>query len=99
MLCIIHVQLHFCRSPTAKFLQGYIILVAEDLLNSSIMCVTDRLMDLSSIYNCLKPLRQLTVITYGEKLDVSSIMHDNYLLKHLRAGSKEDSNLSGPACL
>lgn len=65
------------------------------------MCVTDRLVDLSSIYNCLKPLRQLTVITYSEKLDVSSIMHDNYLLNHLRARSKEDSNLSGPhsACL
>lgn len=56
------------------------------------MCVTDCLMDLSSsICNCLKPLWQLTVITYSEKL--SSIMHDNYLLNSFRAGNKEDSNL------
>lgn len=38
---------------------------------------------------------------FSEKLDISSIMHDNYLWNSLRAGNKEDSSLSGPhsSCL
>lgn len=73
-----------------------VTLLAEDLLNFSIMCVTDCFMDISSsICNCLKPLRQLTVITYGEKLDVSSTMHVSHHFNSLRVGNEEYSKLSG----
>lgn len=73
-----------------------ITLLAEDLLNFSIMCVTDCFMDISSsICSCLKPLRQLTVITYGEKLDVSSTVHGNHRFNSLRAGNEKYSKLSG----
>lgn len=108
MLCIVYDQLYFYHSLLPYYIlnscKGVIIMIllAQDLLNSSIMCVTDSLMDFSSsICNGLEPLWQLTVITYSEKLDIRFIMHDNCLLNSLKAENKEYSNLSGPhsSCL
>lgn len=82
MPCIAYDQLYFCQSAVLSLLNScrvYITLLAKDLLNSSIMCITDCFVDVSSsICNCLKPLWQLTVITYSEKLHISSTMYDNY---------------------